>query len=66
MLQIIGDALRVKNLVSDVKYNTRDFYQYINGKEKTAKGFYWCYQSKKEGKDKESIQSSTTPDPGYQ
>ena len=24
------------------------------------------YQSKKEGKDQESIQSSTTPDPGYQ
>ena len=23
-------------------------------------------QSKKEGKDQESIQSSTTPDPGYQ
>ena len=23
------------------------------------------YQSKKDGKDKESIQSSTTPDPGY-
>ena len=23
-------------------------------------------QSKKEGKDKEQIQSSTTPDPGYQ
>ena len=23
-------------------------------------------QSKKEGKDKDSIQSSTTPDPGYQ
>ena len=25
-----------------------------------------CPQSKKEGKDQESIQSSTTPDPGYQ
>ena len=24
------------------------------------------YKSKKEGKDQESIQSSTTPDPGYQ
>ena len=24
------------------------------------------YQSKKEGKDQESIQPSTTPDPGYQ
>ena len=24
------------------------------------------FQSKKEGKDQESIQSSTTPDPGYQ
>ena len=26
----------------------------------------WLIQSKKEGKDQESIQSSTTPDPGYQ
>ena len=26
----------------------------------------FLYQSKKEGKDQESIQSSTTPDPGYQ
>ena len=25
-----------------------------------------CLQSKKGGKDQESIQSSTTPDPGYQ
>ena len=24
------------------------------------------YESKKKGKDQESIQSSTTPDPGYQ
>ena len=24
------------------------------------------YESKKEGKDQESMQSSTTPDPGYQ
>ena len=27
---------------------------------------YAMIQSKKEGKDQESIQSSTTPDPGYQ
>ena len=27
---------------------------------------YIILQSKKEGKDQESIQSSTTPDPGYQ
>ena len=26
----------------------------------------WLIQSKKDGKDQESIQSSTTPDPGYQ
>ena len=26
----------------------------------------WLIQSKKGGKDQESIQSSTTPDPGYQ
>ena len=26
----------------------------------------WLMQSKKDGKDQESIQSSTTPDPGYQ
>ena len=26
----------------------------------------YTYESKKEGKDQESIQSSTTPDPGYQ
>ena len=26
----------------------------------------WSIQSKKGGKDQESIQSSTTPDPGYQ
>ena len=26
----------------------------------------WLVQSKKGGKDQESIQSSTTPDPGYQ
>ena len=26
----------------------------------------WLIQSKKDGKDPESIQSSTTPDPGYQ
>ena len=26
----------------------------------------FLYESKKEGKDQESIQSSTTPDPGYQ
>ena len=26
----------------------------------------WIFQSKNEGKDQESIQSSTTPDPGYQ
>ena len=26
----------------------------------------WLVQSKKDGKDQESIQSSTTPDPGYQ
>ena len=26
----------------------------------------WLIQSKKDGKDKKSIQSSTTPDPGYQ
>ena len=26
----------------------------------------WPNQSKKDGKDQESIQSSTTPDPGYQ
>ena len=26
----------------------------------------FLYQSKKEGKDQESIQLSTTPDPGYQ
>ena len=25
----------------------------------------WLIQSKKDGKDQESIQSSTTPDPGY-
>ena len=25
-----------------------------------------CYYNKKEGKDQESIQSSTAPDPGYQ
>ena len=28
--------------------------------------FYISIQSKKEGKDQESMQSSTTPDPGYQ
>ena len=29
-------------------------------------GTIWeCIESKKEGKDQESIQSSTTPDPGY-
>ena len=27
---------------------------------------YNYFESKKEGKDQESIQSSTTPDPGYQ
>ena len=27
---------------------------------------YWLIQSKKDGKDQKSIQSSTTPDPGYQ
>ena len=27
---------------------------------------YWLIQSKKDGKDQESIKSSTTPDPGYQ
>ena len=27
---------------------------------------YWLIQSKKDGKDQESIQSSITPDPGYQ
>ena len=26
----------------------------------------WLIQSKKDGKDQESVQSSTTPDPGYQ
>ena len=26
----------------------------------------WLIQSKKDGKDQESIQSGTTPDPGYQ
>ena len=26
----------------------------------------WLIQSKEDGKDQESIQSSTTPDPGYQ
>ena len=26
----------------------------------------WLIQSKKDGKDQESIQLSTTPDPGYQ
>ena len=26
----------------------------------------WAQSTKKEGKDQESIQSSTTPDPGYQ
>ena len=26
----------------------------------------WLIQSKKDGKDQESIQSSTTPEPGYQ
>ena len=26
----------------------------------------WLMQNKKDGKDQESIQSSTTPDPGYQ
>ena len=26
----------------------------------------WLIKSKKDGKDQESIQSSTTPDPGYQ
>ena len=26
---------------------------------------YWRYQRKEEGKDQESIQSSTTPDPGH-
>ena len=28
--------------------------------------YIYKYTSKKEGKDQESIQSSTTPDPGYQ
>ena len=31
-----------------------------------AIGHHMKYQSKKEGEDQESIQSSTTPDPGYQ
>ena len=31
-----------------------------------VENMFLCKQSKKEGKDQESIQSSTTPDPGYQ
>ena len=35
-------------------------------KKKTIVLAYEPLQSKKEGKDQDSIQSSTTPDPGYQ
>ena len=40
-------------------------YQLPQGSESNNIGD-WLIQSKKDGKDQESIQSSTTPDPGYQ
>ena len=38
----------------------------LNNKMVRLENWSHGYKSKKEGKDQESIQSSTTPDPGYQ
>ena len=49
------------------KRHTLLFLRHLTGKGKHYRlhSYRWC-ESKKEGKYQESIQSSTTPDPGYQ
>ena len=40
--------------------------QYVSVPNTLIRLYTLSYKSKKDGKDQESIQSSTTPDPGYQ
>ena len=53
-------------------FKTGKGYSLVTGKRLlSSQVFYYCvrlssvYKSKKEGKDQETIQSSSTPDPGY-
>ena len=62
-------------MVTSNVFGTNTFFKKTFGfKDENFEGFFCktfqifktIEQSKKEGKDQESIQSSTTPDPGYQ
>ena len=57
----VGYVLTVL-MASTLIQNLKTFYILIASNFRTV---LWSYKSKKGGKDQESIQSSTTPDPGY-
>ena len=72
MSKAIGSRVFASYAVHTIRLDRNCMYQqgFDNDGAKPVNVYSWFYvrikASKKEGKDLESIQSSTTPDPGYQ